>query len=98
RWRAGARGRRPRRGVGGCDDRPPADPDTPAGLAGHVPALGYAAVSVWAHHGGAVAAADPLPAEPRDLRGPGLGQRHAVHDVGDSTRPSPPASRPEPVA
>src|SRR5687768_1788914 len=78
-------------GSGGCDDQSPVDPDPPAGMAGHVPDLGQAAVSALAHRRGAPAAADCPPAQRRHLRGPCLGQRHAVHDVGDPTRPPPPA-------
>ena len=81
---------RPLSGVGGCDDRSPVHPDMPTGLAGHVPDLGQAAVSALAHRRGAPAAADRPPAQPRHLRGQCLGQRHAVHDVGDPTRPPPP--------
>jgi hypothetical protein len=68
----------------GGDDRSPVYSDTPAGLAGHVPDLGHAALPALAYRGRALAAADPAPAEPRYLRGPCPGERHAVHDVGGS--------------
>src|SRR5919197_4606956 len=92
RWARGGAGE-----VRGCDDRSPVHADTPAGLASHVPDLGYAALPALAHAGGALAAADRPPAEPRHLRGPRLGERHTVHDVGDSTGLPPPAPHPEPI-
>ena len=68
------------------------NPDTVSRLADHVSAVGQAALSALARCGRASASAARPRAAPRHLRGSGLGERDALHHVGDAAPLLSPAS------